>query len=136
MEAKTDPNLKILNATVNMNQTDEDPVLVHSRSHISGSQFLDLRLCRDLASPYPHMMPSAAHFSLIMKMLDVRKNDTVVVYDTAAGWFANRAVFVLRAFGIKNVQVLDGGFKKWTSEGKAVVSCSRGPCTAEDFAFV
>lgn len=81
------------------------------------------------------MMPSAEHFGMIMKSLDIRKDDQVVVYDCRKGWFANRAVFVMRAFGMKNVKVLDGGFAKWKAEGNPIVANSRGASTAADFDF-
>ena len=42
---------------------------------------------------------------------------------------------MLKAFGIENARVLDGGFPKWKSEGKPIVSNPRGPATAEDFDF-
>ena len=81
------------------------------------------------------MMPKTEHFTLIMKALDIRITDQVVVYDCRKNWFANRAVFMLKAFGIDNAKVLDGGFAKWRAEGKPVVSNSRGPATDADFDF-
>ena len=52
-----------------------------------------------------------------MKQMDIRKSQTVVVYDTARGFFASRAVFMLKAFGHPRVYLLDGGLTKWTAEG-------------------
>ena len=95
-----------------------DPCIEHSKNHIKGSRFFDLALCRDLTSPYPHMMPSQAHFISLMKALDIRKSHTVVVYETGQGWWASRAAFVFRSMGHPNVRVLDGQFAKWTKEGK------------------
>jgi len=130
------PSFKILNATVNMSPDDEDPLLEHQRRHISSAQFLDLNLCRDLTSPYPNMMPNAAHFTATMKALDVRLTDAVIVYDCRKGFFASRAAFVLRAYGIKNVKILDGGLNKWAAEGKPVAQSERPLASADDFAFV
>ena len=72
---------KLLNATVNLSPTDPDPFIEHQRGHIPSAQFLDLLLCRDLNSPYPHMMPSLQHFTDIMTVLGIEKDDNVVVYD-------------------------------------------------------
>ena len=47
---------------------------------------------------------------------------TVVIYDTARGFFATRASFMLKAFGHPKVYVLDGGFAKWKKEGHAIES--------------
>ena len=49
--------------------------------------------------------------------MDIRKSQTVVIYDTARGFFASRAVFMLKAFGHPRVYLLDGGLTKWTAEG-------------------
>ena len=42
---------------------------------------------------------------------------------------------MMRAFGMKNVKVLDGGFAKWKAEGNPIVANSRGASTAADFDF-
>ena len=67
------------------------------------------------------MMPDRAHFVRMMKSLDVRKSQTVVIYEDGKGWFATRAAFMLKAFGHPKVHLLDGNFAKWVSEGRAVV---------------
>ena len=35
---------------------------------------------------------------------------------------AGRAYWMLKAYGHKNVSILNGGLKKWTSEGRATES--------------
>ena len=47
-------------------------------------------------------------------------NTQVVVYDGGEGPSASGAWFVLDFFGHKNVKVLNGGFRKWLKEGRAV----------------
>ena len=52
-----------------------------------------------------------------MESFGLNLDDTIVVYGQQgkmAG--AARALFVLNAFGFKNVRILDGGLKKWTDE--------------------
>lgn len=56
----------------------------------------------------------------MMATLGVKKSQTLVIYEHGNGWFATRAAFVLRIYGHPNVHVLDGGFKKWQSDGNAV----------------
>ena len=73
-------NLSILDCSVIIGEG-EDPVLSYLKEHIEGAKFLDLKLARDLQSPYPFMMPSQEYFCLIAKSLDIRKTRTVVVYD-------------------------------------------------------
>ncbi len=55
------------------------------------------------------MMPEAAHFIRMAKWLNLRKSQTVVIYEQGKGWFATRAAFMLKVFGHANVYVLDGG---------------------------
>ena len=50
----------------------------------------------------------------------------MVLYDSKPGftYFATRAYFMFRAFGHKNVSVLNGGLSKWVSEGREVGSAA------------
>mmetsp|Transcript_37423 Transcript_37423/g.50795 ORF Transcript_37423/g.50795 Transcript_37423/m.50795 type:complete len:105 (+) Transcript_37423:101-415(+) len=97
-----------------------DPAFDHLRTRIASSQFLDLHFCRDQSSPYPFMMPSLGLFANTMRALQIRKSDLVVIYDDNNGWFASRAVFMLKAFGHENVKLLDGGLKKWKSDNYSI----------------
>jgi thiosulfate/3-mercaptopyruvate sulfurtransferase len=44
----------------------------------------------------------------------------VIAYDQEAGAFASRLWWMLRYLGHDAVAVLDGGFAKWTREGRPV----------------
>lgn len=107
----------VLNASTN---PDVDNYKEHCQGHIPGARFLDLQLVRDWTKPYPYMMPLPDQFLRVVKAMDVRKSQTIVVYENYKGWFATRAAFMLQAYGHTNVYVLDGGFAKWTKEGHAV----------------
>ena len=48
--------------------------------------------------------------------MDIRMSDTIVCYDTLGMLAAPRVSWMFRAFGAKNVYVLNGTFKKWVSE--------------------
>lgn len=54
-----------------------------------------------------------------MKKLDVRKNDTVVVYDKVGMLSSPRAFWLLKLFGLPNVHLLNGTFAKWETEKRA-----------------
>ncbi len=49
---------------------------------IPDARFFDLDKVIDRHSPYPHMLPSAKDFASAMSALGIRRDDTVVVYDT------------------------------------------------------
>lgn len=85
---------------------------------IPNARFFDLDKVIDKRSPYPHMLPSASDFAKAMSSLGIRKDDTVVVYDSQElGIFsAPRVGWTLKAFGHDQVHVLNN-FKAWISEG-------------------
>ncbi|RAL60246.1 hypothetical protein DID88_000026 [Monilinia fructigena] len=49
---------------------------------IPSSRFFDLDKVSDKRSPYPHMLPDAKTFASAMSALGIRRDDTVVVYDS------------------------------------------------------
>lgn len=55
-----------------------------------------------------------------MESLDVRKSDTVVVYDKSGMLSAPRAYWMLKSFGVMNVMILNGTFSKWLSENRHI----------------
>lgn len=85
---------------------------------IPSSRFFDLDKVIDRRSPYPHMLPSATDFAKAMSGLGIRRDDTVVVYDShEMGIFsAPRVGWTLKAFGHNSVHVLNN-FKLWVEEG-------------------
>ena len=69
------------------------------------------------------MMPPAAQFAEAMGARGVGDGVRVILYDRAVNMWAARIWWMLRAFGFDNAAVLNGGWKKWTVEGR--------PCTTE-----
>jgi thiosulfate/3-mercaptopyruvate sulfurtransferase len=85
---------------------------------IPRARFFDLDAVKDIHSPYPHMLPSAEDFAIAMRHLGIRREDSVVVYDTKElGIFsAPRVGWTLQVFGHPKVHVLNN-FRKWVEEG-------------------
>ncbi|CAN9263888.1 unnamed protein product [Alternaria sp. RS040] len=85
---------------------------------IPRARFFDLDAVKDIHSPYPHMLPSAEDFAIAMRHLGIRREDSVVVYDTKElGIFsAPRVGWTLQVFGHLNVHVLNN-FRKWVEQG-------------------
>jgi thiosulfate/3-mercaptopyruvate sulfurtransferase len=57
-----------------------------------------------------------------MNSLGIGDDTHVVVYDHAGGQFATRLWWALTYYGHDKVSVLDGGWKKWTAEGRPTTS--------------
>lgn len=85
---------------------------------IPNARFFDLDKVIDRHSPYPHMLPSASEFASAMSALGIRRDDTVVVYDTQElGIFsAPRVGWTLKVFGHDQVHILNN-FRIWVEEG-------------------
>ena len=124
-----DPNLRILDCTVYLRMQPGDDgkqrVVIESgranyeQGHIPGAQFADL--INDLSDPNASLRftaPSAEQFAAAMSRLGVGEGTRVVCYDANMTMWATRVWWLLRAFGFDNAAVLDGGWKKWTAEGR------------------
>lgn len=85
---------------------------------IPKARFFDLDAVKDQQSPYPHMLPSSEDFAKAMGQLGIRRDDSVVVYDSKEqGIFsAPRVAWTLKVFGHQNVHILNN-FKQWVEEG-------------------
>ena len=92
------------------------------QAHIPGARFLDIDELSDHSNPAPHMLPSAEEFGQAMERLGIGHDDRIVVYDNSPTRTAARGWFTLRHFGASNVAILDGGFQKWTAEGRPTES--------------
>jgi thiosulfate/3-mercaptopyruvate sulfurtransferase len=90
-------------------------------SRIPKARFFDLDAVKDKDSPYPHMLPSAEAFAKAMGELGIRRDDSVVVYDSSdLGIFsAPRVAWTLKAFGHDTVHILNN-YKLWVDQGYPV----------------
>jgi thiosulfate/3-mercaptopyruvate sulfurtransferase len=86
-------------------------------------------LDRDLSGPKigtngRHPLPEPQTFAGTLGRLGVGPDAQVVAYDQDSGMYASRLWWMLRWLGHDAVAVLDGGFAKWTKEGRATASGS------------
>jgi thiosulfate/3-mercaptopyruvate sulfurtransferase len=88
------------------------------KQRIPGARFFDLDAIKDPVSPYPHMLPDGATFAKAMGELGIKREDTVVVYDSPhIGVFSGpRAAWTFRVFGHEKVHLLNN-FKVWKEMG-------------------
>jgi len=107
------------------------------QGHIPGSGFADLMQdLSDRNSQLPFMMPPAAQFAEAMGRYGVGDGSRVVLYDASRDRWANmwaaRVWWMLRAFGFEQAAVLNGGWHKWTMEGRPI-STDPSPYPAAHF---
>jgi thiosulfate/3-mercaptopyruvate sulfurtransferase len=93
------------------------------QAHIPGAGFADLLGdLSDRNTQLPIMMPPATQFADAMERYGVGDASRVVLYDAGANVWAARVWWMLRAFGFERAGVLNGGWKKWSSEGRPTAS--------------
>lgn len=105
-----------------------------AKGHIPGTQFVDmLRDVSDTTHRFRFMRQAPEDFAAAMRRLGVNNSSRVITYSTANAWWATRMWWLLRVFGFDNAAVLNGGWQKWTREGRPVETGAARPRPAGDF---
>jgi len=125
-----DPAVRVLECTVYLHPADvpggyrvESGRAKWAEGHIPHAGFADLyEDLSDRTSPLRFTMPSAAQFAEAMGRYGVGDGVRVVLYDRFVNMWAARIWWMLRAFGFDDAAVLDGGWRKWTHEGRPVAT--------------
>lgn len=93
----------------------------YREGHIPGGVYVHLD--RDLSGEKTghngrHPLPSPDAFASTLGRLGISTDLQVVAYDQDSGMYAGRLWWMLRWLGHDRVAVLNGGFAKWTREGR------------------
>ena len=122
-----DPKLRIIDASVIMTRQDDGTWVPSSgrddyqSNHIPGAQFVDLLAeLQDQDADLSLMLPGPEAFATEISAKGIGDEHMVVVYATGVPWWATRFWWMLKANGHNDVAVLDGGIKKWRSEGRPI----------------
>jgi thiosulfate/3-mercaptopyruvate sulfurtransferase len=95
----------------------------YDEAHIPGAVYVDwTRDITDPGDPVPVQVAPPERFAQLMGSLGIGDDARVVVYDHAGGQFATRLWWALTYYGHNRVYVLDGGWRKWTAEGRPTTS--------------
>ncbi len=95
----------------------------YDEAHIPGAVYIDwIRDITDPEDPVPVQIAPPDRFTALMGSLGIGDDTHVVVYDHAGGQFATRLWWALTYYGHDHVSVLDGGFRKWTAEGRPITA--------------
>jgi thiosulfate/3-mercaptopyruvate sulfurtransferase len=116
------PNLAVIDCRVELSNPQAGRQAYLS-GHIPGARYADLN--EDLSGRITpesgrHPLPAPAIFAATLGRLGIAADAQVVAYDAANGAFAARLWWMLRAFGHREVAVLDGGYPAWIAAGGAV----------------
>lgn len=113
------PDIKIFDASWFFPHENRDAKAEFAAGHIPTAAFFDIDEVSDHANPLPHMLPDRQAFAMQVRRLGVWAEDRVIVYDSLPR-SASRVWWSFRVMGHENVQVLDGGLRKWIAEGRPV----------------
>ena len=126
------PDLRVLDCTTHLVPEPNHVFRVESgyadweAGHVPGAGYVDLQgELSDSSAPFRFMLPATEQFAEVMGAKGVSPDSRVVLYSTTAPQWAARIWWMLRAFGFDNAMIMDGGFRKWASEGRTV---STEPC--------
>jgi thiosulfate/3-mercaptopyruvate sulfurtransferase len=91
----------------------------YDKGHIPGSAFLDLQgELSDGSSPFNFTMPAADVLAARFAAKGLGTGTRAVLYSRKSMQWATRVWWMLRAIGFDDAAVLDGGFDKWSAEGR------------------
>jgi thiosulfate/3-mercaptopyruvate sulfurtransferase len=112
------PGLVVLDGSMHLPTAKRNAKAEYAAEHIPGALFFDIDDIADEKSPLPHMLPPPEKFASRMKKMGVGDGMHVVAYDSEGLYSAARVWWMFRAMGHEQVQVLNGGLKKWKAEGR------------------
>jgi len=96
-------------------EVDED-TSAYDGGHIPGAVKIDWKT--ELQDPVRRDFVDRAGFEKLLSAKGVGNSDKVVLYGGNNNWFAAYAYWYFKLYGHQNVQLLDGGRKKWELDGR------------------
>jgi thiosulfate/3-mercaptopyruvate sulfurtransferase len=119
-ERLASPDIRVVDATYYLPVQGKNARAEYEARHIPGAVFFDIDEIADTSVPLPHMLPSPEKFAARMRKLGLGDGNKIVIYDAYGMMSAARVWWTFRAFGHRDVAVLDGGLPKWIAEGRPV----------------
>jgi thiosulfate/3-mercaptopyruvate sulfurtransferase len=121
------PDIVIIDVSWHLPAAKRDAKAEFEKEHIPRARFYDLDAGANPDTSLPHMLPSAEKFAKDMIAVGLGAGRTVVVYDTVGLYSSPRLWWMLKIFGHKDVNVLDGGLPKWRREGHPLEAGKAAP---------
>jgi thiosulfate/3-mercaptopyruvate sulfurtransferase len=107
-QRSSDPNVRVVEVDVDTKAYDE--------GHVPGA--LGWAWNSQLCDTVRRDILSKPQFEELMASSGISNNTTVVIYGDNNNWFAAWALWQLKIYGHKDVRLMNGGRKKWLSEGR------------------
>ena len=115
-------DIKVLDCSWHMPNTERSGRLEFETSHIPGSIFFDIDEFSNKESLFPHTILPGNNFSEMISNLGISNKDHIIVYDALGIFSAPRVWWMFNYYGHNQVSILDGGLIKWLKEKKEIES--------------
>jgi thiosulfate/3-mercaptopyruvate sulfurtransferase len=127
-----DPDLGVIDASWHLPNTGRRGAIEFPLGHIPGAVYFDIDTIADRDTSLPHMLPKPDLMANEMTALGLGDGMRFVVYDVLGLYAAARVWWTLRAYGAKDVRILEGGLMRWIVEGRPL---EMGPAHPKPRAF-
>jgi thiosulfate/3-mercaptopyruvate sulfurtransferase len=111
-----DPNLGVIDGSWHLPNMGRLGAVEFKLGHIPSAVFFDIDTIADLDSGLPHMLPKPKALAREMTALGLGDDMRFVTYDVTGMYSAARIWWTLRAYGVHDIRILEGGLPKWTAE--------------------
>lgn len=106
----------------------------YKAQRVEGALYLDLNKWMDKTTkPFSHKRPKMDDFKPHLQSLGIGADSNVIVYDNNDGNNATRGAFLLAAFGVKKVAILNAKFSGHSPDKSKVTNTLKA--TGADFGF-
>ncbi len=122
-----DPDLGVIDASWHLPNTGRFGAAEFRQAHLPGAVFFDIDRIADVESGLPHMLPKPEALAEEMGALGLGDGMRFVIYDAMGLFAAARVWWTLRAYGVTEVRILEGGLAKWKHEGRPLESGEAHP---------
>src|ERR1700676_3090335 len=113
----TDPKVKLVEVDVDTKSYDE--------GHVPNA--IAWAWTTQLSDPIRRDILSKEQFETLMSSSGISRDTTVVIYGDNNNWFSAWALWQMKIYGHGDVRLMDGGRKKWISEGRQMTTTGRAP---------
>ena len=112
--------VKILDASWHMPNTQRNGYEEYKKDHIKNSIFFDIDKFSNKKTNLPHMLPDSSEWEKIVSSLGISNDDQIIVYDNSDVISSCRCWYTFIFFGHdpKLISILNGGLSKWKKENR------------------
>jgi len=118
-----DPNVRVIEVDVDTSAYDQ--------GHVPGASAWNWTT--QLSDGIRRDILSKADFERLMNESGIRPETTVVLYGDSNNWFAAWAFWQMKIYGHKDVRLMNGGRKKWISEGRELDTQAPAPAPTSGY---